>query len=57
MIRRRVGHLGLEALALTERQHEKVQVCENKWMKRIMGVKRAGKRRMDEEKLMRSWLK
>ena len=34
----------LEMMALTEKQQEKVQVCE----KRIVGVKRVFKRRMDE---------
>ena len=35
-------------MALTEKQQEKVHVCENNWMRRIVGVKRVGKRRLDE---------
>ena len=38
------GAYDLEMMALTEKQQEKVQVCE----KRIVGVKRVFKRRMDE---------
>ena len=38
----------VETIALIQKQQKKVQVCENNWMKRIVGVKRAGKRRMDE---------
>ena len=36
-----VMHTGLETT-------EKLQVCENNWIRRIMGVKRVDKRRMDE---------
>ena len=32
---------GLETTALTEKQQEKVQVCENNWVRRIVGLKRA----------------
>ena len=39
---------GLETIALTEKQQEKVQVCENNWLGRIAGVKTVDKRRMDE---------
>ena len=39
---------GLETMALTKKQQVKVQVCENNWIRRIVGVKRADKRRMDE---------
>ena len=35
-------------MALTEKQQVKVQVCENNWIRRIVGVKRADKRKMDE---------
>ena len=38
---------GLEMLALTEKQQEKVQVCENNWIRRIVEVTRADKRRID----------
>ena len=40
-------HVWLRNMALTEIQ-EKVQVCENNWMRRIVGVKTADKRRMDK---------
>ena len=42
---------GLETMALTEKQLEKVQICENNWIARIVGEKRADKRRMDELRL------
>ena len=35
-------------MAMTEKQHEKLQVCENNWVRRIVGVKRIDKRRMEE---------
>ena len=35
----------LETTALTEKQHEKVQVCENKLVRRIVGAKRSDKRK------------
>ena len=35
-------------MALTEKQHEKVHVCETNLVRRIVGDKRADKRRMDE---------
>ena len=35
-------------MALTEAQWEKVQVCETNLVRRIVGVKRADKRRTDE---------
>ena len=38
----------LETLELTEKQQKKVQVCETNLVRRIVGVKRAEKRRMDE---------
>ena len=53
----------LETMALTEKL-EKVLVCENNWIRRIVGVKREDKRRMDvgvtesfKKKLSRSRLK
>ena len=38
----------LETLTVTEKQQEKVQVCEDNLVNRILCVKRADKRRMDE---------
>ena len=35
-------------MSLTEKQDEKVQVCETNLVRRIVGVKRADKRRTDE---------
>ena len=35
-------------MAVTEKQQEKLQVCENNWVRRIAGVKRIDKRRMEE---------
>ena len=37
----------LETVALRERQ-QKLQVCENNWVRRIAGMKKMDKRRMDE---------
>ena len=31
---------GLEMVALTERQQQRLQACENNWVRRIVGVKR-----------------
>ena len=31
---------GMEIVALAERQHQRLQVCENNWVRRIVGVKR-----------------
>ena len=39
---------GLDTMARTGKEQEKVQFCENNWIRRIVGVKRANKRRMDE---------
>ena len=39
---------GLETVALTERQQWKLQMSENKWVRRIVGVKRVDRSRMDE---------
>ena len=38
---------GLETMAMTEQQ-ERLRVCENNWVRRIAGVKRIDKRRMEE---------
>ena len=43
-----VNVYGLETLALTEKQQEKVQVCKNDYIRRIVGVNRADKRRTEE---------
>ena len=37
-------------MALTEKL-QKAQVCENNWIRRIVGVKRADKRRLDEQRV------
>ena len=39
---------GLETMAQTEKQQEKVHFCKNNWIRRIMGVKKADNRRMDK---------
>ena len=39
---------GIETMAMTEKQQEKLQVCENNRGRRIAGVKRIDKRRMEE---------
>ena len=39
---------GLETMATTQQQQEKLQVCENNWVRRIAGVTRIDKRRMGE---------
>ena len=39
---------GLETMALTEKQKEKPQVCKNNFVRRIAGVKRIDKRKMEE---------
>ena len=44
------NHHGLETVALTERQQQRLQVCENNWVRRIAGVKRVDGRRMDEQR-------
>ena len=33
---------------MTEKQQERLQVCENNWVRRIAGVKRIDKLRMEE---------
>ena len=40
----------LETVALTERQQQRLQVCENNWVRRIVGVKSVDRRSMDELK-------
>ena len=39
---------GLETMAMIEKQQERLQVGENNWVRRIAGVKRIDKRRMEE---------
>ena len=39
---------GLETMAMTEKQQEKLQVCENNCVRRIGRVKRIDKQRMKE---------
>ena len=39
---------GLESMALIEKKQQKVQVCKNTWIRRIVVVKRADERRMNE---------
>ena len=39
---------GLEAVTMTEKQQERLLVCENNWVRRIVGVKRIDKQRMEE---------
>ena len=38
-------------MVLSEKQQEKVQVCEENWKRRIVGGKRADKSKMDELKV------
>ena len=38
---------GLETVTLTEKQQQRLQVCKNNWVRRIAGVKRVDRRRMD----------
>ena len=45
----------LETMALREKQQEKVQVGNNNWIRRIVGVKRADKRRMDKLRVEVGW--
>ena len=33
---------------MADKQQERLQVCENNWVRRIVGVKRIDKRRMEE---------
>ena len=39
---------GTETLAMTELQQQRLQVCENNWVRKIAGVKTADRRRMLE---------
>ena len=39
---------GLETVVLTEQQQQKLQVCENNWVRRITRIKRVDRRRMDD---------
>ena len=39
---------GLETMAMTDKQQNKLQVFENNWVRRIAGVDRIDKRRMEE---------
>ena len=39
---------GLEMVALTERQQQRLQVCEINWVKRIAGMKTVDRRMTDE---------
>ena len=39
---------GLETLPVSEKHQHRLQVCENNWVRRIVGVKRVDRRRMDE---------
>ena len=39
---------GLETVALTEQQQQKLQVCENNWVRRITRTKRMDRRRMND---------
>ena len=39
---------GLETVELTERQQQRLQLCKNNWVRRIVEVKRVDRRRMDE---------
>ena len=39
---------GLETVALTEQQQQKLQVCENNWVHQITRTKRVDRRRMND---------
>ena len=39
---------GLETLPVSEKHQHRLRVCENNWVRRIAGVKRVDRRRMDE---------
>ena len=39
---------GLETVGFTEKQQQKLQVCENNWVHRITKTKRVGRRRMND---------
>ena len=40
-----------DMVALTERQQQRLQVCKNNWVRRIAGVKRVDRRKMDEPRV------
>ena len=44
---------GLETVALTEQQQQKLQVCENNWVRRITRTKRVDRRRKND--LRKGW--
>ena len=46
--RRYPGTRGLETMALTERHQKDAQICENNWVRRIVGMKRMEYIRMGE---------
>ena len=60
---------GHETIALSERQHHRLQVWEHNWVRWIAGVKRVGRRKMDDlreelgiekcvmRRLVKSWVK
>ncbi len=39
---------GLKTLPVSEKHQHRLQVCEHNWVRRIAGVKRMDRRRMDE---------
>ena len=39
---------GLDTLPVSEKHKHRLQVCENNWVRRVAGVKRVDRRRMDE---------
>ena len=39
---------GLDTLPVSEKHQHRMQVCENNWVRRIAGVKKMDRRRMDE---------
>ena len=41
-------HAHNRSLLIVDKQQEELQVCENNWIRRIAGVKRIDKRRMEE---------
>ena len=41
-------YYGIDTLPVTEKHQHRLQVCENNWVRRIAGVKRVDRRRMDE---------
>ena len=41
-------NIRLETMAMMEKHQEKLQVCKNDWVRRIAGLKRIDKQRMEE---------